>query len=238
MKEKNNQGDKKIRVIIAGASGMVGRGALLHCLEDERVEKVLMVNRRPLDAPPNPKLHEVLLHDFFNPEVIKEKVRGYDLCFYSIGVSSVNKSQEEYSHLTYDLTMGFAKVLLSQNPAMVFEYVSAAGADSSERGRVMWARVRGGLENALLRMAFREVYVFRPGMIIPEGGVRSATPLYNALYTILKPFYGIFRKMDSVTTTARIGEAMVNCLFFPCQEKILSNAKINRLAALSSQEDS
>ncbi len=200
-----------MRIVLFGATGMVGKGVLKECLDDERVEEVLVIGRRKCGEVHH-KLHEILHNNFFDYHLIKEQLVGYDACFFCLGVSSVRKDEPTYSHLTYDLTIAAAETLLKTSPKMTFIYVSAAGADSTERGRSMWARVRGRLENKLLTMPFKAAYIFRPGYIQPMRGVKSRVFLYRIVYAIIGWAYPLFQPLfsKSVTTTVAIGQAMIN----------------------------
>lgn len=215
------------KVIITGATGMVGKGVLLECLEDERIGEVLIVNRSSVGIN-HPKLTEILHKDFADLTPIKDQLQGYDACFYCMGVSSAGMKAETYYHITYTMTESFMNVFPPEN--MVFIYVSGTGTDSSEKGRIRWARVKGKTENYMLAKGFKDAYAFRPGGIIPEKGIRSKTPLYQFFYTLLRPFFPWFKKMNSMTTTTRIGQAMINTLFHPTELKHLENPAINELA--------
>jgi uncharacterized protein YbjT (DUF2867 family) len=166
-----------MRVIITGATGMVGEGVLLQCLDHPDVNQVLIINRRP-GGLSHPKLNEVIHEDFFNLTPIEERLGGFDACFFCLGVSSVGISKEEYARMTYDLTLNVARLLARVNPAMTFCYVTGAGTDNSEQGRVAWARVKGATENALLRL-FKNAYMFRPGFMKPTPGQKNVKNYYR-----------------------------------------------------------
>ena len=217
-------------MIITGSTGMVGKGVLLECLESPKIEKVLVINRNPLGMG-HPKLEEIILPDFLNIASVRDQLRGYDACFYSMGVSAMGMNEEDYSRITYTVTRAFADLLFELNPDSVFIYVSGAGTDSSEKGRMMWARVKGKTENMVFGKGFKDAYAFRPGVIIPEKGIKSSTGWYNTLYLITRPLFPLLKRSNNVTTTTRLGRAMINTLFFPFGKKILENADINELAA-------
>ncbi len=209
---------------------MVGKGVLLECLDSPDVESVLVINRKSLGLK-HPKLKEVLHSDFFDLSPVASEMKGYDSCFFCLGVSSAGMKEEEYTRLTYGLTLTFAKTFISQNPGSVFCYVSGAGTDSSEKGKVMWARVKGRTENALLALPFKAAYMFRPGFIEPLKGIRSATKLYNTLYIILRPFFPIFRAMPKYATdTVRVGQAMINVALGGYGKNHLECTDINTIA--------
>lgn len=208
---------------------MVGKGVLLECLDDPFIKKVLVINRSTLNMD-HPKLVEILLSDFTQIGTMKKELKGYDACFYCMGISALGLSEEQYTRITYTTAKAFADVLYELNPAMLFTYVSGMGTDSSEKGRSMWARVKGRTENMILHKGFKDVYAFRPGFIIPEKGIKSRTRLYNTVYTIMRPLFPVFRRMNSVTTTSKLGRAMINLLRHPGKNKILENKDINKMA--------
>jgi uncharacterized protein YbjT (DUF2867 family) len=169
-----------MKVVLLGASGMVGQGVLRECLLDPSVERVLSVVRKPTGQQ-NAKLGELVHKDFFDFSGVESQLTGYDACFFSIGVTSSGMTEESYSRATYNMTLAAAETLARLNPQMTFLFVSGAGSDSTEKGRVMWARVKGRTENAVLRLPFRAAYVFRPGMIQPLHGIRSKTQSYRVM---------------------------------------------------------
>ncbi|MCB0663112.1 MAG: NAD-dependent epimerase/dehydratase family protein [Saprospiraceae bacterium] len=218
------------KVLITGATGMVGKGVLLECLDDNEIDQVILVNRRPIGLT-SPKIKELLLDDFTQIDRFKEDLKGLDACFYCMGISAVGLSEEVYTKITFNPTKEFADTLYDLNPGMTFIYVSGTGTDSSENGRVMWARVKGKTENLILNKGFKKAYAFRPGFIIPEKGIESRTALYNNMYKLLRPFFPWLKKMSSVTTTSKIGRAMINTIHKEQLERILENKAINVLAA-------
>ena len=217
------------RVIITGATGMVGKGVLLECLDHPNISEVLAVNRRSLGME-HPKLKELILKDFTTLDQHKDQLSNYDACFFCMGVSVVGLNEAKYTAITYHITKVFADVLFELSPNMVFNYVSGTGTDSTEKGRSMWARVKGKTENYVLNKGFKDAYAFRPGMIIPERGIKSSTGWYNAIYVILRPFFGWFKKQKNVTTTTRIGLAMINSISAKQELKHLENKHINAMA--------
>jgi hypothetical protein len=220
------------KVIIFGASGMVGRGVLLECLEDERISAVTMVNRYAIGVE-HEKLTELIHTDFLNYDAIKDSLSGIDACYWTLGISAVGLSEEKYRVITYDYTLTASKLLLELNPEMTFCYVSGTGTDSTEKGRQMWARVKGKTENDLMALSFKNSFMFRPGYIQPMKGIKSKTGWYNAMYVIFKPLYPLLKAMgpNSVTTTVLIGKAMINCLASPPTQQILHAKEINSLSA-------
>ena len=208
---------------------MVGKGVLLECLESSLIKKVLVINRSTLNMN-HPKLQEILLADVTKVADIKNQLQGYDACFFCMGVSSIGLDETAYFNLTYQPVKAFSDVLYEVNPGLVFNYVSGTGTDSSEKGRTMWARVKGKTENEILHKGFKDAYAFRPGMIVPEKGIKSKTPLYNAIYVVLRPFFSLLKNAKNITTTTKLGLAMINTLRFPLANKFLENKDINELA--------
>jgi uncharacterized protein YbjT (DUF2867 family) len=223
-----------MRVAIFGASGMVGGGVLLECLDDARIDSVLVIGRT-LTGIRHPKLEEILHRDFYDysSASLRSRFAGLDACFFCLGVTSAGKSEAEYARLTYDLTLAAARAVVAESPGAVFVYVSGVGTDSTERGRVMWARVKGRTENALLALPFRAAYMMRPGFIQPMRGLRSKTPLYQSFYVLLSPLFPLARKLfpRHVVTTVEVGRAMIRLAVEGDAKKILDPADIRRLAA-------
>lgn len=219
-----------MNVIITGSTGMVGKAVLLECLESPYIGKVLVINRHSLEMQ-HPKLEELLLTDFLRVEAIRDQLSGYDVCFFCMGVSALGMSEEAYHKVTYEVTKVFADVLYEINPGMVFNYVSGAGTDSSEKGKIMWARVKGKTENMVLEKGFKDAYAVRLGTILPEKGIKSRTNWYSYLYVILSPFFSLLKRSQNITTTTKFGRAMINTLRFPRENKYLTNKDLNELAA-------
>jgi uncharacterized protein YbjT (DUF2867 family) len=210
-----------MKVLLFGATGMIGKGVLLECLEAADVELVCCVGRTPLGMT-HPKLREIVRADLYGYADMEEVLTGFDACFFCLGTSSVGKAEEEYTRVTYDLTMATAEPLARLNPGMVFIFVSGASTDSSERGSSMWARVKGRTENALLRLPFKAVYTFRPGMIRAVKGVKSKTPLYQFFYTVLSPLIWFLHAAfpNHVVSTSEIGRAMLSLVRQPSPKAI------------------
>jgi uncharacterized protein YbjT (DUF2867 family) len=220
----------KIKAIIFGSTGMVGQGVLQECLESPQVASVLVVNRRP-GGVTHEKLREVIQPEFCDLSALVPLFADYNTCFYCLGVSAVGLSEKEYHKTTYDLTIKVAGMLLKTHQDFTFCYVSGAGTDSSERGRIMWARVKGKTENAVLSMPFKQAFVFRPGYIQPLKGIRSRTRAYNLFYTLFKPFYFILKPFKSmVTDTSSLGKAMINIAQKGYRKRVIDIADINKLA--------
>ncbi len=200
-----------MKVVIFGATGMVGMGALLECLDDERVDSALAVTRHPLGVD-HPKLREIIHQDFFEFGGLRPQFAELDACFFCLGVSSVGMSERDYYRLTYELTLAAATALADATAGrLTFCYVSGEGTDSTESGRSAWARVKGKTENAILRLPFKAAYMFRPGYIQPLRGIRSKTTWYQAIYSAIGPLYPVLRRVlpGFVTTTTNLGRAMI-----------------------------
>jgi len=199
-----------MRVLIFGATGMVGQGVLRECLLDPDVESVVTVGRSATGQQ-HPKLREIVHPDLLDLSSIQSELSGFDACFFCLGVSSAGMSEENYRHITYDLTLSVARTLSRTNPGMTFIYVSGFGADSTEQSRTMWARVRGQTENELLRLPFRAAYIFRPAAILPRNGNSSKTTLTRLAYILAWPFFSILERWlpNYVTTTEKLGRAMI-----------------------------
>ncbi len=222
----------KYDVVITGSTGMVGKGVLLECLDHNWVEKVLVVNRSSINLT-HPKLKELLVSDFMDLKNIEDDLKGYNACFFSLGVSSIGISKEDYEKITYELTMHFAKTFLDKNKDSIFTYVTGAGTDSTEKGKVHWARVKGKTENRILDMPFRAAYMFRPGYIHPYRGVGSKTIWVSLLYGIFGILYQILKFFPrTATNSINMGRAMIYCLNGEYKEKILNNKEINEVAKL------
>jgi uncharacterized protein YbjT (DUF2867 family) len=225
-----------VKVVLFGATGMVGRGVLRECLLDPDVESVLAVVRKA-SLPPHDKLREIVHQDVYDLATIEGRLSGYDACFFCLGVSSVGMKEETYRRVTYDLTVSVAKTLAKLNPTMTFIYVSGAGTDSTERGRSMWARVKGRTENTLLETPFKAVYLFRPAYIQPLHGVRTKTAWYGALYAVMRPFYPVLKMLfpNYVTTTECLGRAMLSVTTRGFPKPVLENRDINVMCAKDSK---
>jgi uncharacterized protein YbjT (DUF2867 family) len=217
----------KLKVIITGATGMVGEGVLLVCLGDPDVEKVLIVNRRP-SGKTHPKLKEVILDDFYDLSAAEEQLTGYDACFFCLGVSSVGMKMDAYRRVTYDLTMHFGETVSRLNKNMVFIYVSGAGTDGTEKGRVEWARIKGKTENDLRKLPFRRVYGYRPGFIKPLAGQKKA----HAFYSYINWFFPLGKKLspDHFNTMQELGLSMIRLAVNDYPEDTIYGRDIRKIA--------
>ena len=218
-----------MKVIITGATGMVGEGVLHECLHHSEVESVLIINRRSYELE-HPKLKEIIHADFSDFSSIENELKGYDAAFLCMGVSSVGMNEEKYRHLTYDLTLALATPLAKLNPDMTLIYVSGAGTDSTEKGRSMWARVKGKTENDLLKMPFKDAYAFRPGGITPTKGLKNTYTILRVMNPILPVFRFLFPKL--VCSLREVGLAMINVTLKGYDKKVIEVPDIVKLAAL------
>lgn len=219
-----------MRVILFGATGMVGQGVLRECLLDPGVESVLAIGRSPTGQR-HAKLREILHGNFFDFSSIESQLTGYDACFFCLGVSSIGMSEERYRRLTYDITLAAATTLAKLNRGMVFTYVSGRSTDSTEQGRLMWARVKGKTENDLLKLPFKAAYMFRPAGIQPLHGIRSKTPWVQALYVGAGPMLSLLNRLapQYMTTTEQVGRAMIKVARDGYRKPVLESDDINRL---------
>ena len=220
----------KIKAIITGSTGMVGEGVLHECLLHRDVESVLVINRKPCGVQ-HSKLKEIIHKDFFDLSQVEGQLTGYNACFFCAGVSSIGKTEEEYKRITYDLTLNFAKTLVKLNPDMVFNYVSGTGTDSTENGKIMWARIKGKTENDLMKLQFKDAYMFRPGYIQPIKGLKNTYKIYK----VVAPFYPVFKILfpKHVVSLEEVGQAMINSVLKGYKKKVLECADIRDLAKLS-----
>ncbi len=219
------------KVIITGATGMVGKGVLLECLDHESIGEVLVICRNQVGLD-HPKLKELLHNDFSDFSGVKDQLKAYDGCFFCMGISAAGLKEEEYRKITYDYTLALAKVLIDQNPQMTFTYVSGQGTDSTEKGRMMWARVKGKTENDLLNLGFKDAYMFRPGMIIPLRGIKSRTKAYQFMYDYFMWLVKLikFLSPNSVVNTTQIGRAIINVMLKGYEKMVLGPKDILVLA--------
>ena len=216
-----------MKVILTRASGLVGEGVLMGCLSDPGVEKILVINRRSLPVR-HAKLQELIVPDFLQLEQYSRELTGYDACFFCAGVSAKGMSEAEYTSITYDMTLSFAKALVEANSNMVFEYVSGSQTDSTEHGRFMWARVKGRTENALFKLPFKKTYAIRPGLMQPSPGQQNV----KGYYKILGALYPLLHRVlpNQVSTMRDVGLAMIRCAMEGYAKPILEIRDINALA--------
>ena len=214
-----------VRVIITGTTGMVGEGVLHTCLNSPHIELVLVVNRKPCGVS-HPKLKEIIHKDFMDLTPIEDQLAGYNTCYFCAGVSSVGEKEDEYTKITYDLTLSFAKTITRLNQSTIFTYVSGVGTDSTEKGKSMWGRVKGKTENDLLKLPFKDAYMYRPGYIQPIKGLKHTYKMYKILY----PFYPLFEKLfpKYVGTLEELGNSMINVTLNGYDKKVLECEDIRK----------
>ncbi len=219
-----------MKVILFGATGMVGQGVLRECLIDPDVESVLAVGRNPTGQQ-HAKLREIVHHDFMDYSAIESELTGYDACFFCLGVSSIGMDEERYRHLTYDITLAAATTLAKLNPGMVFVYVTGRSTDSTEQGPMMWARVKGKTENDLLKLPFKAAYMFRPAGIQPLHGIKSKTGWIQAIYVVTAPLLSLLARTSPkfMTTTEQVGRAMIKVARDGYPKPVLESEDINRV---------
>jgi uncharacterized protein YbjT (DUF2867 family) len=223
--------EKFVKAIIYGGSGMVGQGVLRACLQDAAVEKILLVGRSAA-GPRDAKVSEMVLQDMTDYSGVAGQLGGYDACFFCLGVTSAGMKEAQYRRVTYDFTLAAARALVAENAGTTFIYVSGVGTDSSEKGRSMWARVKGATENALLAMPFRAAYMFRPGYIQPLHGIKSKTGWYAAMYAVVKPIYPVLRVVlgKYMTTTDELGRAMLCAAKRGNERRVVESSEIAGMA--------
>jgi hypothetical protein len=219
--------NKRFKVILTGATGMVGEGVLHECLQSASIEEVLLLSRRPSGIV-HAKVKELVQSDLSDITAMADRLTGYDGCFFCLGVSSVGMDAATYRKTTYDLTLHIAEILSRSNPSMVFCYVSGAGTDGTEKGRLQWARVKGKVENDLCKLPFKAVYNFRPGLLVPTPGLKNTLSLYKYIgWTI--PFFRLVTP-GSVGTLQELGQAMIHTLTIGYPKNVLEVRDIRQLA--------
>jgi len=218
-----------MKIILTGSSGMVGHAVLIECLEAPSVKEVLVINRSPINIK-HPKIKEVLIADFDQIATHAKQLTGYDACFHCMGVSAIGLSEEAYNKMTFGYSKNLFDTLFESTPGMMVTYVSGVGTDSSEKGNSMWARIKGKTENYLLNLGFKDAYAFRPGIILPEKGVKSKTGWYNSIYVLLRPIFPLFRKMKNTIGSSDLGKAMLLLVKSPNKLKVIEPYQINQLA--------
>src|SRR3982750_4786805 len=220
-----------MNVLILGATGMVGQGVMRECLLDGGVARVVTLGRRATGTA-HPKVRELVHADLFHLAPIEQELAGLDACFYCLGATAAGKSEAEYARINHDMTLAIAETLARLDPDMTFIYVSGAGTDSTEKGRAMWARVKGRTENALLRLPFKAAFMFRPGIIQPLNGIKPKTEMYRLIYNVLNPISPLLRRLfpGSITTTQNVGRAMISVAKHGYPSPILEVADIEKAA--------
>ncbi len=220
-----------VDVLITGATGMVGKSVLLECIRDNRVKNIYLVNRVPVNIK-SPKIIEFIVDDFLKVGDLKKKIKNCDACFHCMGITSFGQNSNYYYKVTYEMTKSLADLVYDINPNSIMTYVSGEGTSTKENSIIDWANVKGKTENYILNRGFKDAYMFRLGLLIPENGIKAKTKLYNLFYTIMTPFYPLMKLIPSITTSSKLGLAMINCVYFPENDKYLDNRKINNLSKM------
>lgn len=220
-----------VDVLITGATGMVGKSVLLECIRDNRVKNIYLVNRVPVNIK-SPKIIEFIVDDFLKVGDLKKKIKNCDACFHCMGITSFGQNSNYYYKVTYEMTKSLADLVYDINPNSIMTYVSGEGTNTKENSIIDWANVKGKTENYILNRGFKDAYMFRLGLLIPENGIKAKTKLYNLFYTIMTPFYPLMKLIPSITTSSKLGLAMINCVYFPENDKYLDNRKINNLSKM------
>ena len=218
-------------ILITGSTGMVGRSVLNECIKDKRVDKIYLINRVPINIK-SPKIIEFIVDDFLKVGDLKKKIKNCDACFHCMGITSFGQNSNYYYKVTYEMTKSLADLVYDINPNSIMTYVSGEGTNTKENSIIDWANVKGKTENYILNRGFKDAYMFRLGLLIPENGIKAKTKLYNLFYTIMTPFYPLMKLIQSITTSSKLGLAMINCVYFPENDKYLDNRKINNLSKM------
>lgn len=216
------------RIIITGATGMVGKSILLEAIEDTRIAEILLISRKSVNLS-HSKIKELLLEDYEQLPEHHSQLINYDACFHCMGVSAVGMEDDQYHYITFELTKVLVDTLYYANPDMTISYVSGAGTDSTEKGRVMWARVKGKTENMILNKGFKKAFMIRLGAILPEKGIKSRTGWYNLIYTITRPLFPLMKTSKNIITTTQFGKSMLSLLFKTPNGIYLKNRDLNNL---------
>ena len=210
---------------------MVGKSVLYQCIRDNRVKNIVLINRLPVDLK-NEKITELIIEDFLNIGELKSKINNCDACFHCMGITSFGQKSDYYYKVTFEMTKLLTDLVYEINPNAVMTYVSGEGTSTKENSNIPWANVKGKTENYILNKGLKDAYMIRLGLLIPENGIKAKTKLYNLFYTLMKPLYPLMKLLPTITTSRKLGLAMINCLYFPLQNKYLDNKKINNLCKI------
>ena len=216
-------------VLITGSSGMVGKSVLYECIKDDRINKIYLINRSYSEIT-NSKISELVIKDFSLVKNLKSKIKGCDACFHCMGITSFGHNKKYYYEVTYEMTKLITDLIYEINPSAVMTYVSGEGTNAKENSKIAWANVKGKAENYILNKGLKDSYMIRLGLLIPENGIKAKTRIYNFFYTMMVPFYPLMKMIPSITTSSKLGKAMINCVYFPSEDKYLDNRKINKLS--------
>ncbi len=218
-------------VLITGSTGMVGKSVLHECIKDKRVKNIYLINRSPVNLK-SPKISELIISDFLKIGQLREKIKNCDACFHCMGITSFGQRSEYYYKVTFEMTKAITDLVYSINSNSIMTYVSGEGTSTKENSKIPWANVKGKAENYILNRGLKDAYMIRLGLLIPENGIRAKTKLYDLFYTLMRPLYPIMKLFPTITTSSKLGIAMINSLYYPVSEKFLNNRKINKLSQL------
>ena len=210
---------------------MVGKSVLYQCIRDNRVKNIVLINRLPVDLK-NEKITELIIEDFLNIGELKSKINNCDACFHCMGITSFGQKSDYYYKVTFEMTKVLTDLVYEINPNAVMTYVSGEGTSTKENSNIPWANVKGKTENYILNKGLKDAYMIRLGLLIPENGIKAKTKLYNLFYTLMKPLYPLMKLLPTITTSRKLGLAMINCLYFPLKNKYLDNKTINNLCKI------
>jgi len=216
-------------VLITGSTGMVGRSVLNECIKDDRVNNIYLVNRETINLK-SKKITEFIVKDFMGIGKLKNKIKNCDACFHCMGITSFGQKSDYYYKVTFEMTKVLADLVYEINPKSIMNYVSGEGTSSNEKSKIPWANVKGKAENYILSKGLKDAYMIRLGLLIPENGVKAKTKIYNLFYKLIVPLYPIMKILPSITTSTNLGLAMINCFYYPVENKYIDNRKINILS--------
>ena len=216
-------------VLITGTTGMVGKSVLQECISDKRVKKIYLINRLPVNLK-SPKISEFIISDFLKVGEVKKKIKNCDACFHCMGITSFGQNSEYYYRVTYEMTKAITDLVYSINSNSVMTYVSGEGTSTNENSKISWANVKGKAENYILNKGLKDAYMIRLGLLIPENGIKAKTKLYNLFYTLMTPLFPLMKLFPTITTSSKLGLAMINSVYYPNSNKYLDNKKINKLS--------
>ena len=218
-------------VLITGSTGMVGKSVLQECINDKRVKNIYLINRIPVNLK-SPKICEFILTDFLKVSELKKNIENCDACFHCMGITSFGQSSEYYYKVTYEMTKAITDLIYSINSNSIMTYVSGEGTSTNENSKISWANVKGKTENYILNKGLKDAYMIRLGLLIPENGIKAKTKLYNLFYTLMTPLFPVMKLIPSITTSSKLGLAMINSVYYANSNKYLDNKKINKLSKM------
>ena len=218
-------------VLITGSTGMVGKSVLNECINDNRIGKIYLINSAPVNLKSS-KISEFILDDFLKIRELKNTISNCDACFHCMGITSFGQNFNYYYKVTFEMTKELTDLVYEINPNTVMTYVSGEGTSKNENSKIPWANVKGKAENHILNKGLKDAYMIRLGLLIPQNGIKAKTKLYNLFYTLMTPLYPLMKLLPTITTSSKLGLAMINCLYFPLNDKYLDNKKINRLSKM------